>query len=65
MNLQEQSNKNIRHLVKLYHINDAILKVDCEGCEYDMILDTPQEVIEKTRERYIAAYKQLTGKNFN
>ena len=27
--------------------------------------ELPQEVIEKTRERYIAAYKQLTGKNFN
>lgn len=26
--------------------------------------ELPQEVIEKTRERYIAAYKQLTGKNF-
>lgn len=27
--------------------------------------ELPAEVIEKTRERYIAAYKQLTGKNFN
>ena len=27
--------------------------------------ELPQDVIEKTRERYIAAYKQLTGKNFN
>lgn len=27
--------------------------------------ELPQEVIEKTRERYIAAYKQLTGKSFN
>lgn len=26
--------------------------------------ELPHEVIEKTRERYIAAYKQLTGKNF-
>lgn len=26
--------------------------------------ELPEEVIEKTRERYIAAYKQLTGKNF-
>jgi phosphoribosylaminoimidazole-succinocarboxamide synthase len=25
----------------------------------------PDEVIEKTRERYVAAYEQLTGKKFD
>jgi hypothetical protein len=25
----------------------------------------PDEVIEKTRERYVAAYEQLTGKKFS
>ena len=30
-----------------FNVDSAILKMDCEGCEYDSILDSPKEVLQK------------------
>jgi FkbM family methyltransferase len=35
----------LEEVVKRFKLKDAILKMDCEGCEYDTILNTPNEVL--------------------
>lgn len=34
-------------LLKTYNINDAVLKMDCEGCEYPSILNSSRETLRK------------------
>ncbi len=34
-------------LLKTYNIGDAVLKIDCEGCEYESILNSPKETLRK------------------
>lgn len=34
-------------LLEMYHVDSAILKMNCEGCEFDTILQSPREVLEK------------------
>ena len=38
----------LESLVNSRKIDDAILKVDCEGCEYDVILNSKKEVSNET-----------------
>lgn len=35
------------HLVKEYDIESGILKIDCEGCEYDAIMGSTNEILQK------------------
>mgnify|MGYP000058196357 FL=1 len=34
-------------ILKIQNFTNGILKLDCEGCEYDIILNTPEEIIQK------------------
>ena len=45
--------------------NDSILKMDCEGCEYETILTTPEEIFERFSHimiEYHHGYKNLKEK---
>jgi len=35
----------LEEVVKRFKLKDAVLKMDCEGCEYPSILNTPNEVL--------------------
>jgi len=35
----------LEEIVKRFKLKDAVLKMDCEGCEYNSILNTPNEVL--------------------
>jgi FkbM family methyltransferase len=35
----------LEEVVKRFKLKDAVLKIDCEGCEYNSILNTPNEVL--------------------
>lgn len=37
----------LEHLLETYHIDSAVLKLDCEGCEYDVILSSSKDVLRK------------------
>lgn len=37
----------LENILKQNNLNSAILKMDCEGCEYDSILKTNNEIIKK------------------
>lgn len=37
----------LQDIVKQYDIQNGLLKMDCEGCEYDAILETPSEIIRR------------------
>lgn len=37
----------LRTLVDRFQIESAVLKMDCEGCEYDVILNTPNDILRK------------------
>ncbi len=39
--------KNLETICREYKINNAVLKMDCEGCEYATILDTSNETLNK------------------
>lgn len=34
-------------LAKRFELSDAVLKVNCEGCEYDLLLGSPSDVLER------------------
>ena len=36
---------SLAQLVKKYHLNNAVLKIDCEGCEYDIIFGTSPSIL--------------------
>jgi FkbM family methyltransferase len=35
----------LEEIVKRFKLKDAVLKIDCEGCEYPTLLNTPNEVL--------------------
>lgn len=37
----------LQDIVKEFKISNSILKIDCEGCEYEIILNTPDEVLKR------------------
>lgn len=37
----------LKTLLEAYQIRSAVLKMDCEGCEYDVILNTPNNILKK------------------
>ncbi len=38
---------SLENILDDYNINSAVLKMDCEGCEYDSILSSSNEVLQK------------------
>lgn len=56
----------LSQLAKDYNINEgSILKIDCEGCEYDIILSTSAEMLQKFSHiflEYHYGYKNLKEK---
>jgi FkbM family methyltransferase len=44
---QKIPTKTLKNLIDTYKIEDAVLKVDCEGCEYDMVLNSNSDTIRK------------------
>ncbi|MDE1824982.1 MAG: FkbM family methyltransferase [Candidatus Micrarchaeota archaeon] len=49
-------------MVKKYGLKDAALKIDCEGCEYDIIAGTPKQTLRKFSDmliEYHYGYKPL------
>lgn len=56
---------SLSDILEKYRIRSAILKMDCEGCEYDSILDLPKAVLEKFTHisiEYHYGYKNLKEK---
>ena len=52
----------LEEIIKQEQIDSAILKIDCEGCEYDIILNSPDEVLKKFTHiqiEYHYGYKNL------
>lgn len=51
--IEEYKNKKeikiitLQDIVKEFKINNAFLKIDCEGCEYEIILNTSDEVLRR------------------
>jgi len=66
----EKNTQNLKlitldEILKIYNITNAILKIDCEGCEYDIILSTPDEILRKFTHiqiEYHYGYKNLKTK---
>ena len=55
----------LEDVVKQYKINNAILKIDCEGCEYGIILNAKKETLQKFDQimiEYHYGYKNLIKK---
>ena len=38
---------SLMDILKIQNFTNGILKLDCEGCEYDIILNTPKELLKK------------------
>jgi hypothetical protein len=43
----------LKIILNKYNINDGILKMDCEGCEYEVLLKEETEVLRKFKEMLI------------
>lgn len=59
------STHTLDYLIKKYNIEDASLKIDCEGCEYDVILSSTKETLQKFRHiiiEYHDGYERLKNK---
>jgi len=56
---------SLDYIAKKYKLNDAALKIDCEGCEYDMILKSKSETLQRFRKiliEYHYDYPKLENK---
>lgn len=38
---------SLSDIIKKYHLKDAVLKMDCEGCEYSIILNSDKNTLRK------------------
>ena len=38
---------NLENLVNYYNVIDGCLKIDCEGCEYDIVLSCPKNILRR------------------
>ncbi|MEM3265170.1 MAG: FkbM family methyltransferase [Thermoplasmata archaeon] len=55
----------LENIVKQYKINNGILKIDCEGCEYGIVLNAKKETLKKFDQimiEYHYGYKNLVRK---
>lgn len=62
----------LKDIVDLYKVNHAFLKMDCEGCEYNTLLSTPNETLRKFdgvliqyHYGYVNVKKKLIGAGFD
>lgn len=37
----------LQDIIDRFSVKDAVLKIDCEGCEYDIILNSPDELLKR------------------
>lgn len=44
---------SLDEIVKRYDINNGILKIDCEGCEYDIIANSRKETLQRFDEIFV------------
>lgn len=51
------STYTLKNLIEKYHIDNGILKVDCEGCEYDVILQSDIKTLNNFVEIFIEYHK--------
>jgi hypothetical protein len=57
--------QTLLRLVSEYNINNGVLKIDCEGCEYEVLLNTPLNTLQHFKEilvEYHGNPKPLAGK---
>ncbi len=55
----------LKDIIDKYHIESAVLKLDCEGCEYKTILTSGSDVLQKFSDiliEYHNGYKELKEK---
>lgn len=55
----------LEDIVKRFNIENASLKIDCEGCEYGVILNSPNKILRKFDQiviEYHYGYKNLKAK---
>ncbi|MEM3744721.1 MAG: FkbM family methyltransferase [Candidatus Micrarchaeaceae archaeon] len=55
----------LEDIVKQYRIDNGILKIDCEGCEYGIILNAKPETLRKFDQmiiKYHYGYKNMVAK---
>ena len=43
----EIQTRTLTRVLEEFHIDSAVMKLDCEGCEYDVILGTPAYTLQK------------------
>lgn len=56
---------NLSRILEDFKIQSAVLKIDCEGCEYDAIMSTPNEILKKFSHiqiEYHSGYRTLKKK---
>lgn len=63
---------SLTDLANKFHITNAILKLDCEGCEYDVINNSPSEILKQFSDiileyhlGYLDIKKKLESCGFN
>tara|TARA_B100001123_G_scaffold449615_1_gene615691 strand:+ start:14092 stop:17013 length:2922 start_codon:yes stop_codon:yes gene_type:complete len=55
----------LQEIVEKYKIENGVLKLDCENCEYDAILSSPQHILSKFKNIFVEyhhGYKELKQK---
>ena len=56
---------SLNTLINKFNIDSASLKIDCEGCEYDIILNAPVDILKRFSRiqiEYHYGYKDLSKK---
>ncbi len=56
---------SLEEIIKKFDVNDAILKLDCEGCEYEIILNSNNSILQHFTDiqvEYHNGYKNLRQK---
>jgi FkbM family methyltransferase len=57
--------ESLDQIVESFNLNDALLKIDCEGCEYGTLLNAKKETLQKFNQmiiEYHYGYKNLVKK---
>lgn len=53
----EVQNVTLKELMLQFNLNDGVLKMDCEGCEYNTIIETDSETLRKFSQIQIEYHK--------